>query len=129
VDEWKKEHESLEIQGIKKKTTLDKLVYYFVDGGNFIKIYDKRDKDNIRIYVLDEIEREVFLTCTDVISINELQELFPDVTHHKLTKILETFEQNHFIFNEDNHYLSLPLRYKTRLLSETIKEDYVLATD
>lgn len=129
IDEWKKERELLEIEWVKKQTTLDKLIYYFVDGGSFIKIYDKRNSENIRIYILDETEREVFLACIDVISYDELQERFPDIPEHKLTEILETFEQNSIIFHEDNLYLSLPLRYKTKLVHKPIKEDYILVSD
>jgi ribosomal peptide maturation radical SAM protein 1 len=111
VDEWKKERESLEIEGIKKQTTIDKLIFYFVDGGSFVKIYDKRNNENIRIYVLDECEREIFLSCINVISYDELQERFPDIPDYKLAAILDTFEQSGIVFKDDDCYLSLPLRY------------------
>jgi ribosomal peptide maturation radical SAM protein 1 len=129
VDEWKKERELLEINGIKKQTTIDKLIFYFVDGGNFIKIYDKRDNGRIRIYVLDELERNIFLACMDVISQNELQERFLDIPSNQIVQILEGFEQSGIIFHEDDCYLSLPLRCNTRFVHQPVKEEFLLVSD
>ncbi|MCX6672008.1 MAG: hypothetical protein NTX92_08825, partial [Euryarchaeota archaeon] len=129
VDEWKKERESLEVDGIKKQTTIDKFIFYFVDGRNFVKIYDKRNSENIRIYVLDELERNIFLACIDVISYHELKERFPDIPDHQLAEILETFEQSGIVFHEDDCYLSLPLRCNTRLVHQPVKEEFMLVSD
>jgi len=129
VDEWKKERESLEIDGIKKQTMIDKLIFYFVDGGSFLKIYDKRNSENIRIYVLDELERDILLACLDVISNDELQKLFPDIPDYKLGAILDTFEQSGIIFHEDGCYLSLPLRCNIRPVDQPVKEELLLVSD
>ena len=129
VDEWKKERELLEIDGIKKQTTIDKLIFYFVDGENFVKIYDKRDGNNIRIYVLDELERKVFLACLDVVSYHDLQERFPDVPSSQLVGILNSFEQSGIVFHEDDYYLSLPLRCNTRVVSQPVEEEFLLVSD
>jgi hypothetical protein len=129
VEDWKKEREFLEIDGIKKQTLIDKLIFYFVDGGSFVKIYDKRDSKNIRIYVLDELERQIFLACIDVISYHDLQERFPDVPSSQLIGILESFEQSGIVFHEDDYYLSLPLRCKTRLVSQPVREEFLLVSD
>ncbi len=129
VDEWKKERESLEVDGIKKQTTIDKFIFYFVDGRNFVKIYDKRNSDNVRIYVLDELERKIFLACLDVVSYHELRERFSDIPEFKLAAILEAFEQSGIVFHEDDCYLSLPLRCNTRLVSKPVKEEFLLVSD
>jgi len=129
VDEWKKERELLEINGIKKQTTIDKLIFYFVDGGNFVKIYDKRDNGSIRIYVLDELERNIFLACMDVISKHDLQERFPDIPNNQLEDILEGFEQSGIMFHQDDCYLSLPLRCNTRFVYQPVKEEFLLVSD
>jgi ribosomal peptide maturation radical SAM protein 1 len=129
VEDWKKEREFLEIDGIKKQTFIDKLIFYFVDGGSFVKIYDKRDSENIRIYVLDELERKIFLACIDVISYHDLQERFPDVPSNKLVDILESFEQSGIVFHEDDCYLSLPLRCKTNLVNQPVTEELLLVSD
>ena len=111
VKDWKKEREKLEVDGIKRKTAIDKLVFCYVDGKNFLRIYDKRDIDDIGIYILDELERAVFLSCIDVISFEKLAKLLSYIPDYKLAAILHTFEQNGIVFREGNDYLSLPLRY------------------
>ena len=129
VDNWKCEREILAVEGLKKDTSIDKLIFYFLDGENFIKIYDKRDGKNIQIYILDETERKIFLACIDVISIHELQERFPDIPDFKLAAILDTFEQNGIVFHEDDCYLSLPLKCNTRLSHQPVKEELLLVSD
>jgi len=111
VEEWKKERESFELECITRQTTIDRLVFYFVDGESFIKIYDKRDRQNIRIVVLNELERAVFLACVNVMSLQQLQQRFTNVPEFELIAMLQSFEQNGLVFVEDEHYLSLPLRF------------------
>jgi ribosomal peptide maturation radical SAM protein 1 len=125
VDEWKKERETAEIEGVKRQTDRDTLIFYFVDGGTFLKIYDKRDRQNIRIFVLNDLERRVFLSCVDIISFKELQKRFIDVSEFELIAILQSFEQNGLLFIEDDHYLCLPLRYRVQNTSEK-REEYLV---
>jgi ribosomal peptide maturation radical SAM protein 1 len=110
VEEWKKEREMFELEGITRKTTVDRLVFYFVDGGSFVKIFDKRDQQNIRIIMLNELERAVFLACIDVVSLQQLQQRFMNIPEFELSAMLQSFEQNGLIFVEDEYYLILPLR-------------------
>jgi hypothetical protein len=118
VEEWKKEREIFEFEGSTRQTTIDRLVFYFVDGGSFIKIYDKRDRENIRIFVLNELERRVFLSCINIIAFKELQKRFIDVPEFELTVILQSFEQNGLLIVEDDYYLCLPLRCRVQNTSE-----------
>jgi len=129
VDDWRKERERLAVEGAKRGTPIDKLIFYFVDGGSFVKIYDKRNSENIRIYVLDELERKIFLACIDVISYHELKDQFPGIPDRQLAQILGTFEQCGIIFHEDDCYLSLPLRCNTRLVHRPFKEEFLLVSD
>ncbi len=122
VEEWKKEQGKCELERNSPHTMIDHLIFYFVDGGNFIKIYDKRDRQNIKIFVLNELERNVFLSCIDIISFKELQRRFLDVPEFKLTAILQSFEQNGIVFTEDNQYLSLPLRCRVKNTQEKKEE-------
>jgi hypothetical protein len=112
VTEWKKIRERAEIQAVQNKSTIDRLVFYFVDGGTFLKVYDKRDPQNIRIFVLNESERAVFLACVDVISLPELQEHVPRMPEFELVAILQSLEQNGLVLEEGKQYLCLPLRYR-----------------
>jgi len=122
VTEWKTIREQAEREGIKNKSTIDRLVFYYVDGGTFLKVYDKRDPQNIRIFVLNEPERAVFLACVDVISLPQLQEQVPRIPEFELVAILQSLEQNGLVIEEEKQYLSLPLRYRERISSKQTKE-------
>jgi len=122
VDEWKNEQHSQQMRQDIQQTTKDHLIFYFVDGGSFIKIYDKRDQQNIKIFVLNELERHVLLSCIDVISAQELKNKFLDVPEFKLAAILQSFEQNGIVFAEDDRYLCLPLRCRIKNEQEKIEE-------
>jgi ribosomal peptide maturation radical SAM protein 1 len=126
VEEWKNEYEKFLCSNLRNTNSLHRLIFYFVDGGNFLKIYDKRDSENVRIYVLNEVEREIFLSCIDITSISELEERFSNIPNYELTAILYTFEKNGIVFKEDNYYLSLPLQYNVKI-SENIKKELITA--
>ena len=70
IDNWKIQREMIKIEGMNSQNILDQLIFYYVDGGNFIKIYDKRDLNSIKIYNLNEFDRDVFLSCIDITSID-----------------------------------------------------------
>jgi radical SAM superfamily enzyme YgiQ (UPF0313 family) len=125
VEDWKKQREIRERGGCVQRSSVDPLVFYFVDGGSFIKIYDKRDLKNIKIFVLNELERQVFLNCIDIISFGELKRKFIDVPEFELTAILQSFEKNELLFCEDQYYLCLPLRVSVRKHPEIWTESQV----
>jgi ribosomal peptide maturation radical SAM protein 1 len=122
VDGWKKEEELAESEAVRSHMIVDALIFYFVDGGSFVKIYDKRNRQNIRIYVLNEMERAVFLACLDVVSFQQLQHQFVDIPEFELVAMLQSFEQNGLVFVEDGLYLSLPLRYSVGTHPQIMKE-------
>ena len=122
VSDWKKEREKSTSEFLKSQSTIDKLIFYFVDGGSFITIYDKRNSDSVMIYTLNKLERDVFLSCTDVISYKKLQEKLPHILDYQLAAILHTFEENDIVFREDDSYLSLPLSYSIVMGSSYEKE-------
>ncbi len=111
IEDWKKIRNQHINYGIKTQEVLDKLVFYFADGGNFLKIFDKRNDQNVRIYILNDLERKVLLSCQDIISFQELSTKLSNIPDHELGAILHTFEENGIVFCEDNNYLSLPLNY------------------
>lgn len=112
VNKWNIEQEMLNIEAIKSKNLVDKHIFYFIDGGNFIRIYDKRNLSNVQIYNLDEIEREIFLSCIDVISFEEIKENLPNISNENLISTLEEFAENGIVFRENDRYLALPLSYR-----------------
>jgi ribosomal peptide maturation radical SAM protein 1 len=112
INEWKNKQEEKQKEFLKSKSLIDDLIFYFVDGGNFVKIYDKRDFENVLIYMLNCKERDVLLECSDVISYEHLQQKLSHITDYELAAILHSFEENNIVFREDNYYLSLPLNYR-----------------
>ena len=124
VNNWKIEREMLKIEGIKTQNIADKFIFYYADGGSFIKIYDKRNLNNIQIYNLNEFEREVFLSCSDIISFEKLKEKFFNNSESELKNTLIDLEENGIVFREDNFYLSLPLDYKKCVKQRNKKISY-----
>jgi len=112
IDDWKKERERLSIVGIRNQTDIDKFVFYYVDGGKFLNIYDKRNSDNIKVYKLNIIERDIFLSCIDVSSFKEIKQKISNVSESELIDVLNAFHECGIIFKEDDFYFSLPLNYK-----------------
>jgi ribosomal peptide maturation radical SAM protein 1 len=111
IDNWKISREMIKIEGVTSENITNQLVFYYVDGGDFVKIYDKRNLKNIRIYNLNEIERKIFLACIDITSYNELKEYISDITEEELNKTLKIFKECDIVYEENNFYLSLPLNY------------------
>ena len=129
VSDWKKEHLQHQSEWLKSQSIIDKLIFYFVDGGSFIKIYDKRNSEGVLIYTLNKLERDVFLSCTDVISYKKLQEKLPHIPDYQLAAILHSLEENDIVFREDDFYLSLPLSCNcmTAMQQKKEKNSFILA--
>jgi len=111
VKSWKNTYEQQKMLAISRDIDLEKLVFYFKDGGNFIKIYDKRHSDNAMIYMLDADERDVFLACCDVVSEIEIKDKFKHIGSAKLDEILSSFVEAGIVYKEKGWYLSLPINY------------------
>ncbi len=109
ISDWKNEQENRQLQYIKKHSEIDKNIFYYLDGKNFIKIIDKRNSERINIFNLDEVERKIFLDCSDIINIDQLKQQNLDLTEEQIMDILENFEEAGLIFREYDSYLSLPL--------------------
>jgi hypothetical protein len=122
VEDWKKERERLIFEGLKTQMVIDELVFFFVDGGTFIKIYDKRNGEDIQIYILNEVEREILLSCVEVISFNRLIEKIPHIPEYKIAAVLRTFEKKGIVYHEDDLYLCLPLRYSLGTKQITVRK-------
>ena len=113
------------MNAINSQSLIDKLIFYYVDGRNFLKIFDKRETKNIQAFDLNEIEREIFLLCLDVISYQAIKELVPHIPDEQLRSILDTFKSRGIVFKEDDHYLALPLRSCVESRQE-IEHSYIL---
>lgn len=122
IQDWKEQLEQREIEGVKSKKTIDQLIFYYIDGKTFLKIFDKRNHENVLIYVLNQLEREIFLSCDNVISFRELQKKLSHIPENDLNNTLKIFEETGIVFREDNYYLSLPLRINPNASEELIEK-------
>ena len=128
IDFWRDERIKRAAEEIKNKNLIDKYIFYFVDGRDILKVYDKRDIKNVKVYMLDNIERRIFLSCIDVISYEELEGKFPNLKKEKLENILTVFEKTGLIFKEKNRFLALPLsiRDKNNVIYEENNEENII---
>lgn len=109
IDEWNNDRNYLINQSIQSDRLIDTLIFYYIDGGTFIKIYDKRNMKDINIFILNEREREIFLSCTNIIHYNNLKIKFDMLPEIELQEILDDLVENKIIYHENNSYFSLPL--------------------
>jgi radical SAM superfamily enzyme YgiQ (UPF0313 family) len=123
VENWKQEREHLKIQSIKSNKTVDELIFYYIDGVNFIKIYDKRNINNINIFILNEIERKIFLDCKNIITYDQLKLNHQTVDEQKMKSILDDLIEQGIIYQEDDCFLSLPLCNQMRKTFSDIKPE------
>jgi len=122
IADWKKNRNSYISNLIEGQRLVDRLVFFYVDGGSFIKIFDYRNRDNLQIFILDSVERDIFLRCIDIVSFEDLQSCFSDVPDFQLAAILHGFEKNGILFKEDNFYFCLPLSYN-KIMNINNKEE------
>ncbi len=113
ITDWKHTRDAAQTRALATRAATDRLVFYSVDGGSFMKVYDRRDPSHIRILDLNRLERDILLACTDITTYPQLQRRFPDIPDFKLAAVLQSFEHAGIVYREDDAYLSLPLRLTT----------------
>ena len=84
---------------------------FFKDGGDYLVIFDHRYA-NKRKYILDEFERELYLYCDTIKTLDEIFERFEDHPKEKILDALEAFDQHKLIFPDRGEYLSLAVRHR-----------------
>jgi coproporphyrinogen III oxidase-like Fe-S oxidoreductase len=112
VSDWKKSIENRELNAVKRKTAVSKHGFYFIDGKDYLKIYDNRLSENVMIFVLNTQERDIIFACEDVISYSKLKEKLTKITESELKNTLKIFVEAGILFKEDDFYLTLPLNYR-----------------
>ena len=112
VDIWNQQRNAVKQRALKSERDIDRFVFYFLDGGSFLKIFDNRNEQHVQLYILDDLERAVFLSCCDVVSFQELIAKFSDVPEDSLSHMLHSFVESGIMFKENDFYLSLPLDYR-----------------
>jgi len=102
----------------------NELLLYCVDGRDFLKIYDRRDATAARVIGLNKFERDILLSCMDLISYQELRKLCSHISDDQFQSILTALKNKGIIFNEENHFFALPLREAIVRTSSNIQVAY-----
>ncbi|KYK23408.1 hypothetical protein AYK21_02645 [Thermoplasmatales archaeon SG8-52-2] len=110
VSDWKNHLLNRQVNAVKRKTDIEKHIFYYIDGQTYLKIYDNR-RNNVMIYVLNENERDIIFACENVISYSQLKEKLSNISDSELKNTLKIFVEAGIVFKEDEFYLSLPLDY------------------
>jgi ribosomal peptide maturation radical SAM protein 1 len=128
IYDWRKEYRTRKINFIKTKSMIDEYILFFLDGINFIKVYDKRNPLKIKIFNLDEIERKVFLACLDIVSLEQIYQICSNIEEKRINDILKSFLEIGIVYKEDEDYLVLPLQIQSdkTCLSETDSEEILI---
>ncbi len=106
VERWQQLHNELDPepgQPIWKRSK----ALYFEDGGDFLKVVDRRH--GFQSFVLEGLHRELLLACTEIRSMRELRLLFvsPDVD-----EVLDELAVEDLIYRESEEVLSLPVAWR-----------------
>ncbi|MBS3749459.1 MAG: RiPP maturation radical SAM C-methyltransferase [Candidatus Thermoplasmatota archaeon] len=109
ITSWQHQRKETQIKSIKTGNIIDAVPLYYIDGGSFVKIFDKRNFKDVIIYNLNNEERAVFLTCNEIITFDELTNQLPKLDSQKIKTILREFIETGLIFNEQNNFLTLPI--------------------
>ncbi len=130
VDNWKKTRQEQQIKSIKSGQIIDDLSFYYVDGKTFIKIFDKRNLQDVQIFILDPNERAVFLFCSEIITFDELTQNISWLSEQEITQIVSDLVENKIIYGENNSFLALPICLQTYMglnISPKIENEQQLA--
>jgi len=112
---WRKSYEG----GKRRLLGGRKYLLSYSDGGTFLQIEDYRGRDDgaSTQYLLDEIQREVYLFADEIRPWNAFREVF-DLEEGELSDLLRYFVDHKLMYEEDGHYLSLAMNSDVRSKSE-----------
>jgi ribosomal peptide maturation radical SAM protein 1 len=103
VDEWREVH-----TGSSSRLGLT-TPFFYRDGGDFVTIADFRGQEASWI-TLEGAARELFLACSRMTTMEELQRKFSNVCAGEIRALLDRFSEEGLILREGAHLLALPIR-------------------
>lgn len=109
INTWAQQRKQLQINAINTENITDELILCYEDGGSFLKVFDKRNLQDVIIYNLNKEERKVFLACNEIITFEELTATLSELSNQEIMSILNELIETRLIFKEKNEYLSLPI--------------------
>jgi ribosomal peptide maturation radical SAM protein 1 len=99
IEQWRK------VWGRALGTQMRQVLFY-VDGGNHLRIGDSRS-GKLRTTLLEGLEREIYLECMEIKSLNALIATFGEARAGELRAFLDLAVAAKLMFEEGGKYLSL----------------------
>ncbi len=105
----------------KWKEQYDKTKLVYIDGGNFLKIFDNRGS-SLNTGILENHEKELFLFCNFIRTKKEIEKHFFYLSLPFIEKTLNFFLEIGIVYEEDGVYLNLALPGKNKSKERLIKD-------
>jgi ribosomal peptide maturation radical SAM protein 1 len=92
----------------KWQAEIPELEYY--DMKTFLQIKDERTHRIAKIYTLEHDERDIFMLCENVQSLEDLHQALPQLTNDHIREKLDLFIKHELVYSEDGRYINLATR-------------------
>jgi hypothetical protein len=84
------------------------LEYY--DMKSFLQIKDERTHKVAKIFTLEHDERDIFMLCEDVQTLDTLHQALPNLSKTHMKEKLDLFLKHELVYSEDGEYINLAIR-------------------
>jgi ribosomal peptide maturation radical SAM protein 1 len=92
----------------KWQSEYPELEYY--DMKSFLQIRDERTHRVAKIFTLEHDERDIFMLCEDIQTLDTLQEALPQLDKIHIKEKLDLFLKHELVYSEDGKYINLAVR-------------------
>lgn len=92
----------------KWQSEYPELEYY--DLKSFLQIRDERTHKVAKIFTLENDERDIFMLCEDVQTLDTLQQSLPNLSKAHIREKLDLFLKHELVYSEDGEYINLAMR-------------------
>lgn len=103
------EHRNLIDESLNKwQAEVPELEYY--DMKTFLQIKDERTHRIAKIFTLEHDERDIFMLCEEIQTLESLHQALPQLTKDHIKEKLDLFIKHELVHGEDGRYLNLATR-------------------
>jgi guanylate kinase len=92
----------------KWQAEVPELEYY--DMKTFLQIKDERTHRIAKIYTLEHDERDIFMLCEDVQTLETLHQALPQLEKDKIREKLDLFTKHELVYSEDGKFINVATR-------------------
>jgi len=106
INTWRQYHAR------RRESALQKPLLSYRDGNSFLLIRQELADGNIQNHRLQGTSRQIYLSCMDIVSDEELFEKFPHVSAKNILTFLSDLTTKKILFCENNKYLALAVHFR-----------------